>query len=98
MLQIVFKITKFIERFYIFFISKLIVFHNLFSLGSCSRSGTITFLTLGGITIVSIAVAPLTKGFDTVLPYRAWVPYNLDNRISFWLTYLLQAVGSIAQK
>ena len=25
---------------------------------------------------------------------RAWVPYNLDNRISFWLTYLLQAMGS----
>ena len=30
-----------------------------------------------------------------MLPYRAWVPYNLNNRISFWLTYLLQAVGSI---
>ena len=53
-------------------------------------------MVVGGIAITTKAIAPLTKGFDTVLPYRAWIPYNLDNRISFWLTYLLETIGSFS--
>lgn len=52
------------------------------------------FLVIGGITIIIKAAAPLVKGSKALLPYKSWVPYSLENRLLFWLTYLLQTVGS----
>ena len=60
----------------------------------CFRIGTIIFLVLGGITLTVITAAPLTKGLNAGLPYKAWVPYSLENRLFFWLTYLLQVIGT----
>lgn len=52
------------------------------------------FLVMGGVTIILKATGPLTKGSNAVLPYKAWMPCSLDNRLSFWMAYALQAVGS----
>lgn len=58
------------------------------------RKITIIFLAFASVTIILKATAPLTKGSSAILPYKAWTPYNLENRIIFWLTYIIQAIGS----
>ena len=58
------------------------------------RIGTMIFFILGSMTIIIRALAPLTKGLNAGLPYKTWVPYSLENRLFFWLTYFLQALGS----
>lgn len=46
------------------------------------------------MTIILKALAPLSKGSNATLPYKAWTPYNLENRLIFWITFVIQAIGS----
>ena len=39
----------------------------------------------------------LLKGSSASLPYKSWIPYNLENRLIFWVTYAVQATGSITE-
>lgn len=65
------------------------------SINFSRRKITIIFLAFASVTIILKAIAPLTKGFNATLPYKSWTPYNIDNRITLWVTYFIQAVGSI---
>lgn len=59
------------------------------------RKGTIAFIGLVIITVIARSIIPLAKGDQTSLPYNAWIPYNLENRIFFWLTFTFQSVGAM---
>ena len=42
------------------------------------------------------SLTPLANGLiDATLPYKAWAPYDLENRILFWLTFFGQTVSSM---
>ena len=60
------------------------------------RNGTIIFSTFASLTILLKASVPiLLKGSSASLPYKSWIPYNHENTLIFWLTYAVQAAGSI---
>lgn len=41
------------------------------------------------------SIIPLAKGSKRSLPYDAWIPYNLENKTTFWLTFILQTLGAV---
>lgn len=59
-----------------------------------NRNGTIVFLALGGTTILLKAIGPLFQKNNEELPYKAWMPCEIEKRLSFWMIYGLQTIGS----
>ncbi|XP_043480715.1 uncharacterized protein LOC122510271 [Leptopilina heterotoma] len=45
-------------------------------------------------TILLKAIGPLIQNNNGVLPYKAWMPCEIEKRLSFWMIYGLQTIGS----
>ncbi|XP_043473271.1 odorant receptor 67a-like isoform X2 [Leptopilina heterotoma] len=57
------------------------------------RSSTIILSFTIIATCVSKAIFPFVKGLKPSSFFQAWVPYDLENRFFFWLTFVIQNFG-----
>ncbi|XP_033220121.1 odorant receptor 46a-like [Belonocnema kinseyi] len=65
-------------------------------LKNCSkvcRSNTIIFLFMTNISALSVLVTPPSKRSNFPLPFKVWIPYSLNSRLVYSLTYFHQGVA-----
>lgn len=47
------------------------------------------------ISVTAKTTIPLLRGDLKSLPYGGWIPYNIDSRLTFWMTFVFQSLGAI---
>lgn len=47
------------------------------------------------LTVIAKTTIPLLRGDFTTLPYSGWIPYSLESRTIFWLTFTFQSMGAM---
>ncbi|XP_051164235.1 odorant receptor 9a-like [Leptopilina boulardi] len=60
---------------------------------SC-RFYTILYLFITNSTSISLFLIPPSKRSDFPLPFKMWIPYSLNSRLLYFLTYIHQGLGT----